>query len=309
MYQDRLVSLRDSRLSRRVVLQRAAVAGAVLAVGSGSRFALAGQQAQDSAAYPEIVVVAKEMSFDVPETAEGGIVRLTFDNQGEMDHHAMFLRVNDDATLEDLQAALATPDFGAAFAVSTSHGGPMAGPGMKASVIVDLPEGTYVLICAIPGPDGMPHYQMGMQAVLEVTTPAAVTAEAPVADATVELMEMMFHGLAPEFAAGPVTLEVVNAGAAIHEMLVMQLAEGFTGDMFMEMVMAPPSATPEAAMAEQGPPPFANIGGVAPMNPGFTNYVPLELTAGEYVAICFVPDTETGAPHAALGMVMPFVVA
>lgn len=80
--------------------------------------------------------------------------------------------------------------------------------------------------------------------------------------------------------------------------------------MLLEMFSAPPSATPEAAPAEQqGPPPFANIGGVAPMNPGFTNFLPLELTAGEYVAICFVPDTETGAPHAALGMVMPFVVA
>jgi uncharacterized cupredoxin-like copper-binding protein len=310
MYQDRLVSMLESRLSRRVVMQRAAVAGAgaALALG-GSQFALAGHQGAEGAEYPELVIVAKEMSFEVAETFEGGVVKLTFDNQGQMDHHAMFMRVNDEATLEDVQAALATPDFGAVFAVSTSYGGPMAGPGMKASVILDLPAGTYVLICAIPGDDGMPHYMMGMQAVLEVTTPAATTVLAPEADATVELMEMMFHGLAPEFAAGPVTLEVVNAGAAIHELALLQLAEGFTSDMFMEMVLAPPSATPEAAVAEQGPPPFAIIAGVAPMNPGFINFLPLELTAGEYVSICFIPDTETGAPHAALGMVMPFVVA
>lgn len=222
MYQDRLVSMLESRLSRRVVLQRAAVAGAgaALALG-GTQFALAGHQGDAAAEYPELVVVAKEMSFEVAETFEGGVVKLTLDNQGQMDHHAMFMRVNDEVTLEDVQAALATPDFGAVFAVATSHGGPMAGPGLKASVIVDLPAGTYVLICAIPGEDGMPHYMMGMQAVVEVSSPAATTALAPEADATVELMEMMFHGLAPEFAAGPVTLEVVNSGAAIHEILVM----------------------------------------------------------------------------------------
>lgn len=309
MHQDRIVSMLESRLSRRVALQRTAVAGAGAALAlSGSRFALARQDG-DSATYPELVVVAKEMSFEVAETFEGGVVKLTLDNQGEMEHHAIFLRVNDDVTLDDVEAALAEPSFEAMFGVAESHGGPMAGPGLKASVIVDLPAGTYVLVCAIPGPDGMPHYQMGMQAVVEVTTPAAVTAEAPVADATVELMEMMFHGLAPEFAAGPVTLEVVNAGAAIHEMAVVQLAEGFTGDMFMEMLQAPPSATPVGEGVPEGPPPFTILGGVAPMSPGFTNFLPLDLIAGEYVAICFVPDAETGAPHAALGMVMPFVVA
>jgi hypothetical protein len=155
----------------------------------------------------------------------------------------------------------------------------------------------------------MPHYQMGMQAVVEVVEPAAAL-QAPEAAATVELMEMMFHGMGEGYAAGPTTWEVVNAGAAIHELLVMQLAAGFTGQMFMDLVLAPPAeATPgEEAAAPDGPPPFAMIGGAAPMNPGETNYLPLDLVAGEYVAICFIPDAETGAPHAALGMVMPFVV-
>jgi hypothetical protein len=44
------------------------------------------------------------------------------------------------------------------------------------------------------------------------------------------------------------------------------------------------------------------------MSAGYTNFMELVLAAGEYVALCFVPDVETGAPHAALGMVMPFVV-
>ena len=312
MNQSSLASLFGMSLSRRSLAQRAAIAGAgagLALTAGGTRFALAHQDGTDADAYPEVVVVAREMEFDVAESIEGGFVRVTLDNQGTLDHHVMLMRANDGVPIEDVLAALAEPSFDAVFAVATSLGGPAAGPGLSASVIVDLPAGSYVLICAIPGPDGMPHYQMGMQAVVEVTEPAEAL-EAPVADATVELMEMMFHGMGDTFAAGPATWEVVNAGAAIHELLVMQLAEGFTSNMFLELVLAPPTeATPGAeAATPAGPPPFAVIGGVAPMNPGETNYLPLELVAGEYVAICFVPDPETGAPHAALGMVMPFVV-
>lgn len=307
-----ITSVLEHALSRRNLVQRAVIAGAgagVALAAGGGRFAMAHQDAAD-AEYPEVVIVSREMEFEVAESFEGGFVKLTLDNQGAMDHHVMVLRVNDGATVEDALAALAEPSFEPIFAVATSLGGPAAGPGLTASVVVDLPAGSYVLICAIPGPDGMPHYQMGMQAVVEVTEPAAALA-APVADGKVELMEMMFHGMGETYAAGATTLEVVNAGATLHELLVMQMAEGFTSDMFMEMVLAPPSdATPaEEAAAPAGPPPFAMIGGVAPMNPGGTNYLPLDLVAGEYLAICFVPDTETGAPHAALGMVMPFVVA
>jgi hypothetical protein len=45
------------------------------------------------------------------------------------------------------------------------------------------------------------------------------------------------------------------------------------------------------------------------MNPGYTNWAVLDLEAGDYLAICFVPDPATGQPHFALGMVMPFTVA
>jgi uncharacterized cupredoxin-like copper-binding protein len=310
MNRSRIATLLDHSYSRRTLVQRAAIAGAgagVALAAGGGRFAMAHQDTAGEGAYPEVVIVAREMAFEVAESFEGGFVQLTLDNQGAMDHHVMMMRVNDDATVDDVLAALAEPSFEAVFGVSTSLGGPAAGPGLSASVVVDLPAGSYVLICAIPGPDGMPHYQMGMQATVEVTEPAAAL-EAPTADATVELMEMMFHGMGETYAAGPTTWEVVNAGAAIHELLVMQLAEGFTGEMFLETVLAPPTEATPAEPQAAGPPPFEVIGGVAPMNPGFTNYLPLDLVAGEYVAICFVPDPETGAPHAALGMVMPFVV-
>jgi hypothetical protein len=34
----------------------------------------------------------------------------------------------------------------------------------------------------------------------------------------------------------------------------------------------------------------------------------MDLTPGTYIALCFVPDEQTGAPHAAMGMVAIFTV-
>lgn len=308
MNQSRPETVLGTRLTRRAAMRSAfaaSVAGAFAVRGGLGAFAHTATPS--AAAYPELTIVSREMSYELPASVESGWTTLTLDNQGAMDHHAIFLKVNDDATVEAVQEALAAPDFGPVFAVATSVGGPMAAPGMKASVVVDLAPGNYVLICAIPGPDGMPHYQMGMQAVLEVTEGSAA-AEAPVADGKIELMEMMFHGLTETVPAGTHVWEVANSGAAIHELVVLQLAPGVPADQFIESLLAPPSATPEAE-ASSGPPPVTMIGGVAPMNPGYTNFLPLEFVAGEYVAICFIPDPETGAPHAALGMVMSFTVA
>ena len=44
------------------------------------------------------------------------------------------------------------------------------------------------------------------------------------------------------------------------------------------------------------------------MSPGATNYVELDAQPGEYLVACFVPDVETGMPHAMMGMIGSFMV-
>jgi uncharacterized cupredoxin-like copper-binding protein len=264
--------------------------------------------------YPELVVVAAEFSFAMPASIPAGFTRLTMQNDGEIDHHAMFMRVNDGSTLEELQEALTQPDLGQIFAVSQSLGGPEVGPGGRASVIAELLPGQYEVICVIPEADGMPHYMMGMHAPLEVTEPAG-EAPAPQADLTVELVDFAFVMPEMEIAAGPQIWAAPNVGEQIHEMVILQLEPGTTFDDLQAALqgMAPAPATPGTAPASPvalaGPPPFFSIGGVAPMNPGYTNWAVLDLEPADYVAICFVPDPETGLPHFALGMIMPFTVA
>lgn len=305
-------------ITRRAALRGAAVMGGLTLLttrGTDRSLAQEGTPSATTAVedYPEVEITAADFSFELPASIPAGLTRLTLKNDSVIDHHAMFMRLNDDAELADLEAALTQPDLGPIFAVSQSLGGPDVGAGLQATVIADLPAGQYMVICVIPEADGIPHYMMGMQAPLEVTEATEALA-APVADATVELVDFAFEMPAMKIAAGPQIWAAPNVGEQVHEMVIMRQAPGVTFAQVQEMLSAPPAtpaagaeASPMAAMS--GPPPFALIGGVAPMSPGFTNWAVLDLEAGDYFAICFVPDPASGAPHFALGMLMPFTVA
>jgi hypothetical protein len=307
-----------SRISRRTALGGIGALGAAVALGLDSRGRAVDQSGTPGAAlttedYPEVVITASEYRFDLPASIPAGLTRVTLKNEGAEGHDAMFMRVNDGATLAQLQAALTTPDFGPIFAASTSFGGPEVDAGLQATTIVDLAPGQYMVICVIPDDDGMPHYLMGMQAPLEVTEAAATMAR-PAAETTVELVEFGFDAMPTHVAPGQQVWEVSNVGEQIHELLIMRQAPGVSFDDVRTMLEIAPAATPEAlveatpAAAEAAGPPFAIIAGAAPMSPGQTNWLVLDLEAGEHFAICFLPDPDTGAPHFALGMIMPFTV-
>ena len=98
-------------------------------------------------------------------------------------------------------------------------------------------------------------------------------------------------------------MRVLNQGPQIHEWLLFKLMPGKSPDDLMTFV-----ASMEGGGPPSGPPPFALAGGGQAISVGREEYVELDLEAGEYLAICLVPDNNTGAPHAALGMVAPFTV-
>ena len=61
--------------------------------------------------------------------------------------------------------------------------------------------------------------------------------------------------------------------------------------------------------ASSGTPPFKEIGGMAGLAAGKSGIMELNLTAGTYVAICFLSDPKSGQPHFMLGMMTPFTVS
>ncbi|MBA2278517.1 MAG: hypothetical protein H0W06_12225 [Chloroflexia bacterium] len=321
MNQQSLDGMLAGRLTRRATLQGVGVAGLAAALASRTPTAVFAQGATPAVAtYPEVVITATDYAFDIPATIDGGWTLLTIDNQGQDLHHALFLRPTGDATVEDIQAAMQESDPGALFELASSFGGPPSvGPGERATVAMNLAPGQYVVACAIPGADGMPHYAMGMHAAVEVTARAGNALPA-VADTKVTLVDFGFDSLPSDAPSGPTSWEIFNDGDQLHEMTIFQLVAGVTFDQVMQMMAQPPTASPAAsidaspvaspaASPAAGGAPFTTVGGAAPMSSGQTVWAVMDLEAGEYFAICFQRDAATGAPHFALGMIAPFTVA
>jgi hypothetical protein len=294
-----------------------------LAFGLGTRQAAL---AQDGTPAPmtalSITLNAVDFAFEGPTEAPAGLMTVTMTNNGAEPHHAQLVRLNDGVTMEQFQAALQAGDPAAMFPLVTFVGGPaVVGPGAASQVILRLAAGSYVALCFVESPDGVPHLAKGM------VFPFTVTGEDPgdpdpTATADVSLVDFGFE-LPASVAAGPQVWKVTNNGVEPHELALIKLDEGVTFDDFMAMMsaeatpeggveMASPEggmdmATPDAG-GEMGAPPFTDVGGMQALASGLSGWVVLDLAPGEYVAICFVPNAE-GVPHFALGMVAGFTVS
>lgn len=65
-------------------------------------------------------------------------------------------------------------------------------------------------------------------------------------------------------------------------------------------------APPEGAPPEGAP--FTSAGGMGPIDPGEMAFVTADLTPGDYLLICFIPDPNDGIPHMLKGMVQGFSI-
>ena len=206
------------------------------------------------------------------------------------------LRLNDGISMEDFSAALQQGPLAALQVVTVEGGAAPVDPAGEQSVTMELKPGLYVLICFVPGADGVPHLAKGMIAPLEVVAGASNSAQAPAPDHEVKLVNFSFV-LPQAIKSGAQTWKITNEGTQPHEFNVIKLAEGVAMTDVMHWMHEP-----------SGPPPFSNAGGLQGINPSASGYLHLNLTPGAYVAICHIPDADSGQEHAALGMIMPFTV-
>ncbi len=304
-------------VSRRTVLQGAGGSAIALTIARFSGFSALAQDATPEAGlYPAVAYGAKEYAFDGPTTFNNGLTQVTLTNNGKMTHHGMFMLLNEGKTIADLGAAAAKNGIGGLLSVSVSVGGPASiDPGLTTSVVINFKAGNYVLVCVIPDADGVPHLAKGMALPITVTAGPNPKVAPPTADVSVELADFKFINLPATVKAGKQTWAVKNDGEQLHELGIVSIAEGFTFEQFIGIISAPPAtpmpgmdATPAAAEAS-GPPPFLSMAGFAPMSAGYSGWTMIDFKAGNYGAVCFVPDPKTGKPHFALGMAMAFTVS
>lgn len=268
-------------------------------------------------AIPLVAVGAADYSFTAPDSIAGGIVRVAMTNNGKEDHHVAMLRLNPGVTQQQFRTTLADTlkaaategeaAFGRLFAVVTPAGGSGgAAPGKQDEMVLDLKQGEHVMVCFLPGPDGVPHIAKGMVKAINVTAPAAEQPSPPAVKGTVELADFAFTSL-PEIGAGKTTVQVVNKGKEPHEMILLR-PKGVTVAQLQQILTSPPPP-PGSAAPPAGPPPFEAAGGFFGVEPGGRGWATLNLTAGEYLMVCFFPSpANQGKPHLALGMIRPLTV-
>ena len=268
----------------------------------------------DEPTIPTVAVTAADFSFTLPATLAGGLTRIEMTNAGQDSHHMQLLKLNQGVSQADFQGTLqgvlqSIPTEGEAalfglFNVAALAGGPSGTvPGGKSTAIVDLKAGEYALVCFIAGADGVPHVAKGMVQPVTVTAPTGDAPAAPESYASVDLIDYAFLGVPVSLPTGETTLKVTNKGQEPHEFTVLKL-DGITAEQAIAIFTAPPS---DAAPA--GPPPFLDAGGFQAIMPGDSGYAVLNLEAGNYLALCFVPSpVNEFAPHMALGMTTPITV-
>ncbi len=131
-------------------------------------------------------------------------------------------------------------------------------------------------------------------------------AEEPAADLEVGLQEFAFT-LPERVAAGPRVWELTNVGQQPHVLYLIKAPGPVTMEQVMALLQLPEDATPPPGVPD--PEEFEFLAnGLTVISAGRTAWIAPDLAPGTYVAICFIPDPESGAPHAALGMVSIFAV-
>lgn len=249
-----------------------------------------------TAAAPTVVTVtAHDYAFEAPDQIAAGFITMRLVNQGPSLHHVQLLKLEEGKTMADFAAALKA---GGPPQWALPAGGPNPPEsGDTATVEMKLDPGQYVMVCFVPAADGQPHLMKGMMRPLTVTGSGSTMTAEPSADVTMKLVDFDFQ-LSKPLTAGRHLLRIDNAGTQPHELAIVRMAPGKEPMSFASWGERP-----------VGKAPGQMYGGVSAIMPGTTVYVPLDLPAGEYGLLCFVPDMKDGKPHFAHGMVKKLTIS
>jgi hypothetical protein len=268
---------------------------ALSAYVSGEQALLPSAAQAKTMAGPNVVnVVAREYQYEMPDSIPAGPTLFHFTDEGNQLHHVTLVKLEQGKTLADFTAL--PPGPFPAWAVFMGGPNTPLPHGGQDEAVVDLSPGHYAVICVIPGPDGKPHMMNGMVKALTVT-PSKQTRAMPASDLTLTLTNYKFAFSKP-LTAGHHVIRIVNKGTQPHEAEIFRLEPGKTGKDIANWVGG----------GMKGPPPAAPVAGITIEAPGKENRLLLDLKAGNYALLCFMPDAKDGKPHAMHGMIYDFKV-
>ncbi|HZC06862.1 MAG TPA: hypothetical protein VE338_14605 [Ktedonobacterales bacterium] len=191
---------------------------------------------------------------------------------------------------------------------SAAGGADSITPDASQDVIERLSAGHYVVVCFDTTSNGTPHFLLGMfkgfwavpGAWALVDTGQQIANGVPVSNGTV--IEYDHKIVVPHQISShePIVLKI-RVFDQTHEFQLLKVPEHTTASQLLQCFTGP-----QSSCALKGPP--VDSGGAAAIAPGSTHWIELHLAPGTYAALCFVPDINTGMPHAFMGMITVFTV-
>lgn len=242
----------------------------------------------------------------MPESVEAGRYLITIHGEPTPEDYAfgpLFLQVPDDMTTEEFIEAASTamegppPDFLYSIVIA---GGPsiLAGTGAtSATGVIDLPPGEWLVAGSGLSQPPSPF-----------TVTGEMPEELPEPESTVTLTigEMVIEISEGEFVAGENLVKIENIGAQPHFVEVSKVPDGTTEENIEATIAGFMGGTPEAEpIAEEDFVPVANS---SDQSGGTVMWMTLTAEPGTHSATCWIPDPESGMPHAAMGMYTVFTV-
>jgi len=269
----------------------------LVVAGAGAMYLRSSASAGPEAAAAEplqLTVTARDFVFELPDSVPAGVTTINLVNQGPEFHHVQLVRIEDGHTVAEFLDALRAE--GPPPTWVREIGGPNTPlPGGTAQATVELEPGPHAIVCFIPSSDGVPHVAKGMVQTFEVT---GVAGPAPEVTPDVEMVLSDYDfTLSKPLTPGRQVLRVHNSADQPHEVFLVQLDNGKTAADFLAWTEN-----------SDGPPPGRPAGGITAIAKGISNDLTLDLTQGEYVLICFVPDAGDGKPHLAHGMIKTLTI-
>lgn len=275
---------------RRILFVAAAAAFVVAGCGGSSKNDAASPTTPQS-----LAVVAHAHSITAPGASSlaPGLVTLHVRDASSISHGIGVIRLDGKTTAAQATKIVGGDTIPDKLPFTLLGGVPELEPGASWTATLHFTPGRYLLF-----DDG--QNQKGMRLAFTVRG-AARAATPPKTVGAITMTDFAFGIHLPPNWDGTGVVKVPNVGKEIHELTFVQFASAAEQKKWQGIL---------SKGWPQGPPPrdahiVYAVGGTSP---GQTTYVRLHLPAGNYLAVCLFPDSHTGKPHTALGMMSSVTV-
>jgi hypothetical protein len=222
----------------------------------------------------------KKTTLTPPTDAKSGVAKISLKNQGKKPHEAQIVRIEGDQTAEEVLKVIMSDDGKIPEWIQDGGGVGTTAPGKTNEVIQELAPGRYVVFDA----------ENEGSAEFEVAEEKGSDAEFPETEASVTAEDYSFKTSGLKAGDNVITFE--NTGEELHHAGIVPLMPG--------VKFAEAKKFLKSDEEPKGKPPvdFNGSAFTAVIDGGIKQVTRLELKAGTYAFVCFIPDRDGGPPHA-----------